>query len=83
LRDGSDPFSGGKNWKIKLKKLGGHYIVCGYGRIGRLLTQYLVQKYINVVVIERNRRHETKLDGDGVLYMIGEAADKNELIRAV
>ncbi len=38
----------------QIKKLSDHYIVCGYGRIGRLLTQYLVQKYIDVVVIERD-----------------------------
>jgi voltage-gated potassium channel len=65
-----------------IKKLDGHYIVCGYGRIGRLLTQYLVQKYINVVAIERDSKHETQLDGDGILYLIGEAADENVLIRA-
>ena len=66
----------------QIKKLDGHYIVCGYGRIGRLLTRYLVQKYINVVVVERDSRHETRLEGDGVLYLIGEAADEKVLIRA-
>ena len=66
----------------QIKKLDDHYIVCGYGRIGQLLTQYLVQKYINVVVIEKDSKHENHLDGDGVLYLIGEAADENVLIRA-
>ncbi|MDM8523796.1 TrkA family potassium uptake protein [Desulfococcaceae bacterium HSG8] len=66
----------------QIKKLDGHYIVCGYGRIGRLLTQYLVQKYIDVVVIEKDCKHENQLDGDGVLYLIGEAADENMLIGA-
>jgi voltage-gated potassium channel len=66
----------------KIKKLDGHYIVCGYGRIGRMLTQYLVQKYNNVVVIEKDDKHEVQLDGDGILYLIGEAADENVLIRA-
>jgi voltage-gated potassium channel len=66
----------------QITKLDGHYIVCGYGRIGRLLTQYLVQKYINVVVIEKDPAHETQLDKDGVLYLIGEAADEKGLIRA-
>ncbi len=51
----------------EITKLEGHYIVCGYGRIGRLLTQHLVQKYINMVVIEKDYKHETQLDGDGVL----------------
>ena len=66
----------------RIKKLDSHYIVCGYGRIGRLVTQYLIQKYINVVVIERDNKHDAQLDGDGVLYLIGEAADENVLIRA-
>ncbi len=66
----------------QINKLDGHYIVCGYGRIGRILTQYLVQKYINVVVIEKDSKHETQLDGDGVLYLIGEATDKNVLAQA-
>ncbi|SLM27570.1 TrkA-N domain protein (fragment) [Desulfamplus magnetovallimortis] len=66
----------------QIKKLDAHYIVCGYGRIGRLLTQYLVQKYIDVVVVEKESNHEDKLDEDGVLYLIGEAADDNMLIRA-
>lgn len=66
----------------QIKHLENHYIVCGYGRIGRLLTQYLVQKYINVVVIEKDDALETRLDGDGVLYMIGEATDENVLERA-
>jgi len=65
----------------QINKLEGHYIVCGYGRIGRLLTQYLIQKYINVVAIERDREHETQLDGDGVLYLIGDAADESVLMR--
>jgi voltage-gated potassium channel len=66
----------------QIKKLDGHYIVCGYGRIGRMLTEYLVQKYNNVVVIEKDEKHRARLDGDGILYLIGEAADENVLIRA-
>jgi voltage-gated potassium channel len=73
---------GGQKVENKIEKLDGHYIVCGYGRIGRMLTQYLVQKYINVVAIEKDSEHETQLDEDGVLYLIGEAADANVLIRA-
>ena len=68
--------------KNQIQKLNGHYIVCGYGRIGQLLTQYLVQKYNTVVVIEKDFQHGTQLDEDGVLYLIGEAADENMLTQA-
>lgn len=66
----------------QIQKLDGHYIVCGYGRIGQLLTQYLVQKYNNVVVIEKDIQLGEQLDKDGVLYLIGEAADENLLTQA-
>ncbi len=66
----------------QIQKLEGHYIVCGYGRIGRLLTQYLIQKYNTVVVIEKDTQHRAQLDEDGVLYLIGEAADERILTQA-
>ena len=46
----------------QIGKLEGHYIVCGYGRIGRVLTQYLVQKYNDVVVVEKDGAHEAQLE---------------------
>ncbi|HCY84556.1 MAG TPA: potassium channel protein [Desulfobacteraceae bacterium] len=66
----------------QIEKLRGHYIVCGYGRIGRLLTEYLVQKYNTVVVIEKDGQLGSRLDDDGVLYLTGEAADEDMLVRA-
>jgi voltage-gated potassium channel len=66
----------------QIKKLKGHYIVCGYGRIGRLLTQYLIQKYIDVVIIERDEACSESMINDGVLYLLGEATDEEVLIRA-
>ncbi|CCK79861.1 MULTISPECIES: potassium channel family protein [Desulfobacula] len=66
----------------QIKKLKGHYIVCGYGRIGKLLTRYLIQKYIDVVVIERDHDLVETMNEDGILYLMGEAANENLLIRA-
>ncbi|WDP90711.1 MAG: NAD-binding protein [Desulfobacter sp.] len=67
---------------VQIKKLDNHYIVCGYGRIGRILTQYLVQKYIDVVVIERDEKSGHRMNRDGVLYLMGEATDEELLIKA-
>ncbi len=66
----------------QIKKIKGHFVVCGYGRIGRLLTRYLVQKYIDVVVIEKNEGCIEKMNDDGVLYLVGEAGNEEMLIRA-
>ena len=37
----------------KIDRLSHHYIVCGYGRIGRILCQTLRQKPVSLVVIEK------------------------------
>jgi voltage-gated potassium channel len=66
----------------QIAKLKNHYIVCGYGRIGRVLTRYLTERYLNVVVIEKNTDRQMAMDEDGVLYLIGEATDENLLIKA-
>ena len=66
----------------QIAKLKNHYIICGYGRIGRVLAHYLNERYLNVVIIEKNSDRQEKMDEDGVLYLIGEATDENLLIKA-
>ena len=66
----------------QIRKLGNHYIVCGYGRIGRVLTRYLIQKYIDVVVIEGDPCRVQAMDEDGILYLVGNAMDEKILERA-
>lgn len=73
---------GRRKLDTQIKKLKGHYIICGYGRIGRVLARFLVEKYVDVVVIERSDRRVARMDEDGVLYLVGEATDEAVLERA-
>ena len=66
----------------QIARLKDHYIICGYGRIGRVLAHYLTERYLNVVIIEKNESRQTAMDDDGVLYLLGEATDENLLLRA-
>ena len=66
----------------QINKLEGHYIVCGYGRMGRALTRFLIQKYLDVVVVEQKESRVPIMNEDGVLYLLGAANDENMLIRA-
>jgi voltage-gated potassium channel len=59
-----------------------HYIICGYGRIGRVLCRYLRQRNLDVVVIEKDRERISILDEDQVLYVVGEATNEANLVRA-
>ena len=38
----------------QINQLNNHYIVCGYGRMGRALCRYLTQKQLKFVAIEKN-----------------------------
>lgn len=66
----------------QIAMLKNHYIICGYGRIGRVLTRYLIGRYLDVVVIEKSMARQAAMDEDGVLYLIGEATDEKMLLRA-
>ena len=66
----------------KIDRLKNHYIVCGYGRIGRVLCRNLYRKPYEVVVIEKNADLIPAMDADGVLYITGDASDEACLIKA-
>jgi voltage-gated potassium channel len=66
----------------QINKLKDHFIICGYGRMGRALCSYLTQKNLNVVVIEQNTKRVPVMDEDGILYLVGEATDEAILIKA-
>ena len=66
----------------KLDRLKNHYIVCGYGRIGRVLCRNLLGKPAALVVVEKNPDLIPVMEQDGVLYVSGDAADEANLIKA-
>jgi len=66
----------------KIERLKNHYIVCGYGRIGRILCKMLKQKPVDLVVIEKDTALIPYMDEDKILYITGDAADETNLLKA-
>ncbi|MFO7665432.1 MAG: potassium channel protein [Desulfobacterales bacterium] len=67
----------------KIGRLKNHHIVCGYGRIGRVLCKNLYgKKEFDLVVLESNRDLIPVMEEDGVLYLHGDAVDEENLIKA-
>jgi voltage-gated potassium channel len=66
----------------KIDRLNHHYIVCGYGRIGRILCQTLRQKPVDLVTIEKTPELIPVLEQDKVLYVHGDATSEDILRRA-
>jgi voltage-gated potassium channel len=66
----------------QIGQLNNHYIVCGYGRMGRAFCRYLTQKHLKFVVIEKNADRIPVMNTDQVLYVVGEATIEDNLITA-
>ena len=73
---------GRRRLEKKISRMKNHYIVCGYGRIGRVLCRNLKRKPLDLVVVEKNPELISVMDADGVLYISGDAANEENLIRA-
>jgi voltage-gated potassium channel len=66
----------------QINELNNHYIVCGYGRMGRALCRYLTQKHLRFVAIEKNEDRIPVMNEDGILYIAGEATAEENLLKA-
>jgi voltage-gated potassium channel len=73
-----------KRMEQAIKKLKGHYIVCGYGRVGRNVVLELEATDRRYVVIDESmptlREHKEK--EPGLLYLHGDASDEDLLLAA-
>ena len=63
-------------------KLTGHYIICGYGRIGKVVAQGIQNEGLDVVVIENDKDSLAQLGQDKVLYIEGDATKDGTLLSA-
>ena len=66
----------------KINRMKNHYIVCGYGRIGKVLCRDLERASMDIVVIERNPDLVPIMDQDGIHYISGEATQEDNLRKA-
>ncbi len=70
---------GRKRMKKKLAKLKDHYIVCGFGRIGKPVAQDLKQEGYTVCILENDPERESEISAAEHLYLMGDATDESVL----
>ncbi len=73
---------GRKKLNKQIAKMKDHYIVCGYGRIGRILCQQLKTKSSDIVVMDKDENLIPLLEKDGMHYIMGDIDDESLLLRA-
>lgn len=62
----------------KIRELKDHYIVCGYGRMGKIICRELYEKHMKFVVVEK--MPEVITNGEDLLIFPGDAT-KDEVLR--
>lgn len=73
---------GRKKLEKRISQLKSHYIVCGYGRIGRLICRDFQAKPVPFIVVEQDPDICNELDEAGILYIHGDATQDDILLRA-
>jgi len=73
---------GRKKVAKKILGLKNHFIVCGFGRIGKLITKELLKNNEKVIVLENNAKRIPELENMGATYLLLDASDETTLLNA-
>ena len=71
---------GKRRMERDITRLSDHYIVCGYGRVGRVVCQELAKAHAPFVVVDSSEAMTERLDNDGYLYFRGDATEEKTLL---
>jgi len=70
---------GRRKLERKIRELTGHYVICGYGRMGRIICKELKANRIKFVVVEQGTPAVTQ--DDDLLFINGDAT-RDEVLKA-
>jgi len=73
---------GRRKLEKQISKLKNHYIICGYGRIGGIVSKELSDENIPFVVVEQDPVKIEELENDHFLYLNMDATSEEALIKA-
>ncbi len=65
-----------------IKELVNHYVVCGFGRVGRRIAQELCNRKVPFVVIDNDLQRIEQAEKDGFLFVQGDSTIDQTLIDA-
>ena len=72
----------GRRFMKSIQKLRNHYIICGFGRMGRVVCEELSEKGIPLVVLENDDEVLDELDRLDYPYIKADATSDEELVAA-
>jgi len=75
-------YFGRRRMERAINKLQGHYILCGYGRVGRQVAREFTRDGVPFVIIEQDPATLDECVEEGYLALLGEASDDEVLYEA-
>ena len=73
----------GKRKLLKhIKRLSGHYIICGFGRIGEIIARQLQERGVPLVVVDNKPENLARLEQSGYYLVAGDATREEVLQEA-
>ena len=66
----------------KIKHIKDHYVICGFGRIGKIICRELNANRIPIVVIDSSPDTGLELEGEGIPFINDDATSEDALIEA-
>jgi voltage-gated potassium channel len=82
VEGGLQTFLGRRNMEKKLAGIKDHYIVCGFGRIGKVICKILHENNRSFVIIENDPDEIKVIDELGYLVLGGDATNDDILVKA-
>jgi voltage-gated potassium channel len=73
---------GKRKMESKIRKMKNHYIIAGYGRVGRQVALEFMRRKVPFVVIEKTDAEIQNLQHEGAICVQGEATDDDVLRKA-
>jgi len=74
---------GRKKLERQIQKLKDHYVICGYGRVGRIICEEIKKsKPTPLVVIDQDSTLTPLIQEHGYLYLLGDATREETLMKA-
>jgi voltage-gated potassium channel len=73
---------GRNNMEKRVAGLKNHYIVCGFGRIGKVICKNFEENKIPFVIVESDSQEVQKIDDLGYLALAGDASSDEMLLKA-
>ena len=75
-------YFGRRRMEAAIRKLNGHYILCGYGRVGRQVAAEFALDDVPFVIIEQEPETVEECVAEGCLVLLGEASEDGVLEEA-